>query len=121
MANMDLSQNLDFQRLQNLQLAQVGEISKVNNSIEDLGKQISEICKYLKDKPPDLSEEESYGVGQTNLPTLHHTNSIPSIVDLDNPPYASEVIEDNTYTHAKHIKVNMPRFDVKMLKIGFML
>lgn len=36
-----------------------------------------------------------------------------SIVDLDNPPYASTIIHDSSYTPAKHIRVEMPRFDGK--------
>lgn len=33
------------------------------------------------------------------------------MVNLDKPCYVVSVLEDPNYTPAKHIKVNMPRFD----------
>lgn len=81
----------------------------MNMNFLELGKQLANICKQFKGEPPDLLlsvEDKSQPVSSE-----HNQPYSTSVVDLDNPPYASAILQDYNYTPAKHIKVSMPRFD----------
>lgn len=138
MSSLDISSNPDFQQLQALQLSQVSEMqdlkelqlsqvsemqdlrSTMNRNFMEFGKQLTELCKTHKGKEPKDSPESS----NSRPASINHNRSFSQPVsnchnlpfsqtgvDLDSPQYASNILYDNNYYPAKHIKVGMPRFN----------
>lgn len=76
----------------------------MNKKFLELAKQLDKLCKNHKEKPPD-------GPNENPLPEATRHPYYQYVVDLDNPPYATSVLQNLDYTPTKHLKVNMPRFD----------
>lgn len=110
MTTIDLAAHPDFIRLQTLQISQISDMnefrSSVNNNFLELSKQMAEICTSIKCKPPDK-------IQVLDCPKNSEHSNYLSVVDLDKPKYAATVIDNPDYIPAKHIKVEMPRFDGK--------
>lgn len=81
----------------------------MNKNFLELNRQLSELGATHKEKPPDL-----LGQSPTDPTCLKPQLKLPYlqfVVDLDMPIYASSVLEDSNYIPAKHLKVDMLRFD----------
>lgn len=121
MSAQNLASNPDFVRLQNLQITQTNEIAEfkrtVNNNFREIGKQIELLVANVgqmsntmgtpKNPDPPDPRGATNRTGVTNLSPPFYQ----SLVDLDRPCYAEDILKDDSYTPAKNIRVTMPRFD----------
>lgn len=116
--NVDLATHPDFVRLQSLQISQVNEMGEIratmNNNFMHISKQLTEMGKNnnysseigeIPKRPPDPINKESSEI--ITLPQTYYQ----SIINLDKPCYALSILQDSDYVPAKHIKVDMPKFN----------
>lgn len=115
--NFDLATHPDFVRLYSLQLSQVNEMGEIrstmNSNFMQISKQLQDMCNNsysteideIPKIPPDQTKTESSEL--ISLPQTYYQ----SIINLDKPCYALSILQNPDYIPAKHIKVDIPKFD----------